>query len=129
MTWELELSFIQISYSSYRRNIFLVKDYCLLLLQWSKQKRVQCGYYREYIYSFIFLSNFLSMLAFILCVVIHVYCLALYILQIYSMLWIMYLLYTCLCFPPASTVWHWAQALVKIFFPLAADIFLFFYFF
>lgn len=27
----------------------------------------------------------------------------------------------CLCFPPCSTVWHWAHALVKIFFPLSAD--------
>ena len=26
----------------------------------------------------------------------------------------------CLCLPPASTVWHWAQALVKIAFPAAA---------
>ena len=28
----------------------------------------------------------------------------------------------CLCFPPCSTVWHCAQALVKIFLPLSADI-------
>ena len=29
----------------------------------------------------------------------------------------------CLCLPPASTVWHWAQAFVKIFLPASALIF------
>ena len=28
----------------------------------------------------------------------------------------------CLCLPPCSTVWHWAHAFVKIFFPASADI-------
>ena len=28
-----------------------------------------------------------------------------------------------LCPPPSSRVWHWLQALLKIFFPLSADIF------
>ena len=27
-----------------------------------------------------------------------------------------------MCLPPCSTVWHWAQALLKIFFPFSADI-------